>query len=136
MAEWAWEITYTLATTASTTATATARTATATSGLAAAGTIAGTLTVGALGLLSRLGLAGELDGDLALEDLLAGELSDGALSLVGCGKVDESIADRAVGTRVLRDGNGLTVQRARGVSAAAHDDIWLGGIAGGLGDAG
>lgn len=101
--------TYTTATaTTSTSATATARAATTASGLAAAGTL--TLD-GTLGLLARLGLAGELDGDLALEDLLAGELSDGALGLAGGREVDEGVTDRAVGARVLRDGNRLTAGR-------------------------
>jgi hypothetical protein len=68
----------------------------------------GTLDVGTLGLLVRLRLAGELDRDLALKDLLAGELSDGTLSLGGGREVDEGVADRAVGARVLRDGNRLT----------------------------
>jgi hypothetical protein len=68
----------------------------------------GTLDVGTLGLLVRLGLAGELDRDLALKNLLAGELSDGTLGLGGGREVDEGVADRAVGARVLRDGNRLT----------------------------
>jgi hypothetical protein len=75
--------------------------------MAAAGTFT-TLGVGALGLLVRLGLASELDRDLALKDLLARELRDGTLSLSGCREVDEGVTDRAVGARVLWDGDGLT----------------------------
>jgi len=77
--------------------------------MAAAGTFGTTLSVGTLGLLVRLGLASELDRDLALENLLAGELSDGTLSLGGSREVDEGVTDGAVGARVLRDGNRLTV---------------------------
>lgn len=72
------------------------------------------LTVGTLGLLVRLGLASELDGDLALEDLLAGELSDGTLSLARGREVDEGVADGAVGARVLGNGNRLTTRNEAG----------------------
>jgi hypothetical protein len=44
-----------------------------------------------------------LNGNLALKDLLAGELLDGTLGLSGSGKVDKGVADRAVGARVLGD---------------------------------
>ena len=110
-------ITYTLAVAAGTAATATTRSTTSTGGLAATGTLAGALTVRTLSLLSLLRLAGELDRDLALEDLLAGELCDGALGLIGGGKVDEGVADGAVGSRVLRDGNGLTKRAWRSVKS-------------------
>lgn len=49
-----------------------------------------------------------MDRDLALEDLLAGELSDGALSLGGGGKIDEGISNGTVGARVLRNRDGFT----------------------------
>jgi hypothetical protein len=104
--------TYTTASTATTTATSTTATstATATGGLPAAGTLA-VLSVGTFSLVgSSLGLASKLDGDLALQDLLARELSNGALSLAGSGQVNKGVADRAVGARVLRDGNGLAVE--------------------------
>lgn len=88
---------------------ATTSTATATGGLATAVALT-MLTIGTLSLLaSSLGLAGKLDGDLTLKDLLAGELSDGTLSLSGGGQVDKGIADRAVGTRVLGNGDRLAV---------------------------
>lgn len=103
--------TYTIATSTATTA-ATGATATA-GGLTAASAFMA-LTGGTLGLLVRLGLASELDGDLALEDLLAGELSDGTLSLVGSREVDEGIADGAVGARVLGNGNRLTTRNEAG----------------------
>jgi hypothetical protein len=99
------------ATTGTTTSTAATATAATTAGSAAAGALrTRTLAVGTLNslLASRLGLASELNGDLALEDLLAGELLDGTLSLGRSGEVDESVADRAVGARVLWDRNGLT----------------------------
>jgi hypothetical protein len=79
--------------------------------VAAAGTLGATLKVGTLGLLVRLGLAGKLDGDLTLQNLLARELSDGTLSLAGGRQVDEGVTDRAVGARVLRDRNRLAVAR-------------------------
>lgn len=104
-------ITYTLATSTAATAT-TGATATA-GGLATASALMA-LTVGTLGLLVRLGLASELDGDLALEDLLARELSDGTLSLAGGREVDEGIADGAVGARVLGNRNGLTTRNGAG----------------------
>jgi len=44
-----------------------------------------------------------LDGDLAVEDFLAGELSDGTFGLAGCREVNEGIANWAVGTWVLWD---------------------------------
>lgn len=101
--------TYTAAaTTASTPTTGTASPATTTGRLTAAGTFSTTLGVGTLGLLVRLGLASELDRDLALQDLLAGELGDGTLGLAGSREVDEGVTDRAVGARVLRDRNRLT----------------------------
>ena len=103
----------TYASTASATSTAsTSATATATTRSTAAGALATrSLTVGSLGLLtSRLRLASKLNRDLALEDLLAGELLDGALSLAGGREVDESVADGAVGAGVLGDGNRLTAR--------------------------
>lgn len=86
-----------------TTTTTTASPAAATSGLTTAGTLGTTLSIGTLALVVRLRLAGELDGHLTLEDLLAGELGDGALGLAGSREVDKGIANRAVGARVLWD---------------------------------
>ena len=76
--------------------------------MTAAGTFGTTLDVGALDLLVRLGLAGKLDGDLTLQNLLARELSDGTLGLAGSRQVDKGVTDGAVGARVLRDGNRFT----------------------------
>ena len=101
--------------TAGSTSTTTTATGAAASRSAAAGAV-GTLTlsVGSLGLLAgRLGLASELDRNLALEDLLAGEFLNGTFGLGGGREVDEGVADRAVGARVLGDRNGLTVARRR-----------------------
>jgi hypothetical protein len=78
--------------------------------VAATSALGTTLKVGTLGLLVRLGLAGELDRDLALKDLLARELGDGAVGLAGSREVDKGVTDRAVGARVLRDRNRLTVK--------------------------
>ncbi len=49
-----------------------------------------------------------MDGDLALEDLLTGELSDGTVSLGGGRKINEGVANRTVGTRVLGNRDGFT----------------------------
>ncbi len=104
-----WERTYTAVTAAtSTAATATAGATATTGGVAAASTLSTTLDGGTLGLLVGLGLASELDRDLALKDLLARELVDGTIGLSGSREVDKGVADRAVGARVLRDRNGLT----------------------------
>lgn len=97
--------------TASTAATGTSTTATATGGLAAAVTVS--LSVGVSFLNVGLWLAGKLDRDLALEDLLARKLGDGTLRLGGGGQVDEGVADGAFGAWVLRDGDSL-----------AADDGW------------
>lgn len=96
---------------ASTTATAASTTASRLSAAATLGTL-GTVTSthGTLSLLAGwLRLAGKLNGDLALKDLLAGELSDGTLGLARCRKVDKCVADWAVGAWVLGDGGRLTV---------------------------
>lgn len=96
------------ATTSATSTSATAATATTRS--SASRSLSTTFTVGStLGFLtSRLGSAGELNRDLSLEDLLAGELSDGTLGLGGGGKIHEGITNGAVGARVLRNGDGFT----------------------------
>lgn len=100
-------LTATVSSTATTVADSTA--ATATSGLATASTL--TLAVG-IGLVgTSFGLASELDRDLALQDLLARELGNGALGLGGGGQVDECVADRTLGSRVLRDGDSLAADR-------------------------
>jgi hypothetical protein len=91
-------------TTATTSATATTAATTTTRSSAAMALCTRTLSVGTLGLLaSRLGLASKLNGDLALEDLLAGELGNGTLGLTGSRQVDEGVADGAVGTGILGD---------------------------------
>jgi hypothetical protein len=106
---WAGSVTYSASGTATTGTArpATTTTAPATGGLATAVALT-ILTVGSLSLLaSSLGLACKLDRDLALEDLLSGQLSDGTLSLSRGGEVDEGIADGTVGTRVLGNGDRL-----------------------------
>jgi hypothetical protein len=60
-------------------------------------------------LASWLGLAGKLNRDLAIKDLLAGEFSNGTLSLARGGEVDEGISNWAVGAWVLWDRGGFTV---------------------------
>lgn len=106
-------MTYATASTTATTATATAATASATSRGTAAGTFrTRTLTISTLCLLtSRLRLASELNGDLTLEDLLAGELLDSALGFRRGGEIDKSVANRAVGTRVLGNRNRLAISK-------------------------
>jgi len=113
--------------TAGTARPATTSTATAAGGLTTASALT-VLTVGTLSLLaSSLGLAGKLDGDLALKDLLARELGDGTLGLSRGRQVDKGVADRAVGARVLGDGNRLAVWRqvskCHQVGAALHRDL-------------
>ena len=100
--------TYRSSTASSATGTTTAA-ATATARSSATGTLGTRVAVGGtLGLLtSGLRSASKLDRDLALENVLAGKLSDGTLSLSRGRKVDEGIADRAVGAGVLRNGDGL-----------------------------
>jgi hypothetical protein len=62
------------------------------------------VTVGTLRLLtSRLRLAGKLDGNLSLKDLLARKLLNSTLGLSRSGEINKGVADRAVGARVLRD---------------------------------
>jgi hypothetical protein len=92
---------------AATAASSTATTATtATAGrLAATGSALTTLSGG---LRSGLGLASELDGNLAVKDRLAIQLLDGAVGLGGGGDVNEGVADRAGGARVGGDRGGLT----------------------------
>ncbi len=64
--------------------TTTTPTPTPTRGSAASTLRTRTLAIGGVALLSsRLWLASKLNGDLTLNDLLAGKLSDGALSLTG-----------------------------------------------------
>lgn len=103
------------ATATATTATTSAATSAATTrGSAARALRAGALSVSTLSLLtSRLGLASQLNGNLSLEDLLAGKLSNGTISLVRGRKVDKSVSDRAVGTRVLGDRDRLAAMVGR-----------------------
>lgn len=108
---WAFSYTSGAASASASSTTTTASAPTTARGAAASALVARTLTVGSLCLLSSgLRLAGELDRNLALEDLLAGELSDGALGLGGSREIDESVANRAVGSRILRDRDGLAVE--------------------------
>lgn len=98
--------TYSTGTTGTAAVTSTATTTTATRSTAASAL--GASTLGSLSLLtSRLGLSGQLNGNLALEDLLAGELLDSTLGLGGSREVDEGVANGTVGTGVLGNGNGL-----------------------------
>ena len=91
-------------------------TSTATTGRSAAVALTSALSVGTLSLLSgRLRLAGKLNGDLALQNLLAAKLGDGALGLSGGGEVDEGVANRSVGARVLGNGDGLAVGKCGSV---------------------
>lgn len=103
------------ATSEATSTTATAATATAAASgpltaLVAARTLTATRAV--LGL-NGLGLASELDRNLTLKNLLAGQLLDGGVGLVGSSEIHKGIADRAVGAGVYRD---------RGVLAAVMTD--------------
>lgn len=104
----------TYATTTAETATTATTTTAATAGsplaaLVAAGTLTTTHSTLRLGL-RRLRLASNLDRDLALQDLLARQLLDGLLGLMGSGQVDERIANRAVGAGVHRNGGAFTVE--------------------------
>jgi len=83
------------------------------------------LTLSAFGTLSRsssrLWLAGELDGDLAVEDGLAVELADSTLGL-GWGRyVDEGVADWAGGAWVGWDGCGLAEQSSVSLYSQTND---------------
>lgn len=102
------KVTYRSSTASSATGTTTAA-ATATARSSATGTLGTRVAVGGtLGLLtSGLRSASKLDRDLALENVLAGKLSDGTLSLSRGREVNEGIADRAVSARVLRNGDRL-----------------------------
>jgi hypothetical protein len=92
-------------TTASTTTATSAARESALGGLAAgAFATANCATIG-----SCLRLASELDGDLAVEDVLAVQLADGTLGLRWRGEVDKGIADWASGARVDRDGDTFAV---------------------------
>lgn len=68
-------------TTSSTTTTAASATATTTSGGSLAVTTFGTRS-GTLGVARLIRLAGKLNGDLALQDVLAGEFLNGLLRLL------------------------------------------------------
>lgn len=110
---------------ASSSGAATGTTAPATAG--ATSTIAvGILGRDALRLLAG-GLRGarELDGDLALKDLLARKLSDGALSFGGGREVDKGVAHRAVGAGVLGNRNRLTICIQRSVWVLFGNDRQL-----------
>lgn len=98
----------TYATTASTTTTTAATTAT-TGGATTASRFGSLVT-----LLGRLGLASELDGNLAVKDGLAIQLTDGALSLRGGRDINKGVTDRTSGAGVGGDGSSLTVAKVRG----------------------
>jgi hypothetical protein len=87
---------------ASTTATATATATTSSTG-------ATLLTIGAFLLVVLIGLASELDRDLAFEDIFAGEISDGLFSTLSSLQIDKGIANRTVGAGVDGDRGGLAV---------------------------
>jgi hypothetical protein len=96
----------TLLATATASSTATTATAATAGGLATTGS-----ALTALGdLSSRLRLAGELDGDLAVKNGLTVQLLDGTVGLGGGGNVNKGVADRAGGARVGGDRSGLTVK--------------------------
>ena len=89
-------VSLTLASTPASTATASASTASAASGVATL-----RLFLAALGSFSgRLGLAGKLDGNLAIQDGLAVQLVDCAFGLRRGGDVYEGVADWASRARV------------------------------------
>jgi hypothetical protein len=73
-------------------------------------------TLSLLSILLRL--ARKLDRDLAVKNLLARELGDGALSLAWSREVDEGITYGAVGARVLWDRGGFAAESE--VSAAGN----------------
>lgn len=103
-------MTYSTSATSSAATTATAASTSASGGSAtvlaavALSTAAGALSV-------SLGSAGQLDRDLAVEDGLAVELSNGALGLGRGRQSNEGVADGTRGARVGGDGRGLAVQR-------------------------
>jgi hypothetical protein len=99
-----------LSSTGTTSTSATSATTATTATTTASTTILVTSLSGDRGLLLVvLGLASELDANLALEDVLAGEVLDSLGGLVGGLQVDEGIPDGTVGTRVDRDGSALAV---------------------------
>jgi hypothetical protein len=102
-------LTYSTSATSSAATTATAASTTAGGGTAAV--VASTLGTAASALGVSLGSAGQLDGDLAVEDGLAVELSNGTLGLGWGREGNESVADRARSAGVGGDGRGLAVQR-------------------------
>lgn len=93
--------------TTGTAAVASAATAATATRSTAAGALGASTLCGLSLLTSRLGLAGQLNGNLALEDLLAGELLNSTLGLGGSREVDEGVANGTVGTGVLGNGDGL-----------------------------
>ena len=102
----------TYSTSATSSATTTATSATASTGGATAAVLGtGALSAATSALGVSLGSAGQLDGDFAVEDGLAVELSNGALGLGGGGQRNEGIADGALGAGVGGDGRGLAVRR-------------------------
>lgn len=110
--------------TSATTETAATATTPATSAAAVGGPLASLCATGALvtagtsflvlllllllQLLLLIGLASKLDGDLTLEDFLAGQSSNSILSLLSGGKVDKGVANRAVSARIHRDRGALS----------------------------
>ena len=95
----------TLASTSASASSASTPTAAAASGVATL-----RLFLAALGSFSgRLGLAGKLHGDLAIQDGLTVQLVDGTLGLRRGGDVNEGVADWASRARVGGDRCGFTV---------------------------
>lgn len=97
----------TYATATALTGTAATATTTSTSGGTAA-SLVGTFGTATSALGVSLRSAGQLDGDLALENGLAVELGDGTLRLGRGGESHESISDRARCAGVGGDGDRLT----------------------------
>lgn len=97
--------------TATSTSTSTARWSTLIALLSVLSLTSAGSTLSLLGIL--LGLAGKLNGNLALQDFLARELGNGALGLAGGREVDKGVANRAVGARVLWDRGRLTARRCQ-----------------------
>ena len=67
------------------------------------------LAINSLLLLILVWLAGELDRDLAFEDVLAREFVDGLVCFWGRLQVDKGITNGTVGARVDRNRGGLAV---------------------------
>ena len=93
--------------------------ASTTAAAATATTTRTTLLVASLGrlLLIVLGLAGKLDTNLALEDILARQILDSLGGLIGGLQIDKGIANGSVGARVDGDGGAFAMR----CQANGHD---------------